>query len=185
MSDKSYKFICRLSNVQRFQGRSLTAKYSVADHSFRVAYIAMRLTDSVALSSYTKFKVLQKALMHDFEEALLGDIPSPYKKYLGSDYTKAAKTAIIEETGLPEHYVDLWETAKDKLVAEGEIVELADKLELFVTAAFEVESGNLRLMDVFNQLDAFFKRHWENISTNYPYAVELITKARQDVTRKI
>lgn len=180
MSDKTYKFMCRLSNVQRFQGRAISAQYSVADHTMRVVYLAMRLADECGLDVNTE-KVMKQALFHDFEESLLGDIPGPYKKYIKQEYQKAAKEAIRSEVRLPREYLHAWENCKDRLTVEGEIVEIADKLECFITCAYELEQGNNKLRDTFEQLSSYFSMKEERISRFFPYAQELIEKGRNDV----
>jgi len=59
-----------LHNVQRFQAHRMVQPKSVAEHSFRVA----------SIYTYLGGKEIIPSMMHDIEESLTGDLPSPIKK---------------------------------------------------------------------------------------------------------
>ena len=145
--DTTYKYICRLSNIQRFQGRKLLAPYSVADHTLRVIFLSLRIADETSADAEL---CMQLALAHDFDEAFTGDIPAPVKKDLQLDEHKLKK--IMSSAG-----VDL---LKSPLIYHNltyieiyhDIVKLADMLECFITCSYEIERGNISLTNCYNNL---------------------------------
>lgn len=118
-----------LHNVRRFQTHRLQASKSVAEHSFRVA----------ALYAYLGGREVLPAMLHDIEESITSDIPSPVKKNL---------------KGL-EIYEEMRPQFEDK--KEQRLGKLADKLELVLDLREQLEeTGRLpkRLMDIYeNELD--------------------------------
>lgn len=66
-----------LSKINRFNGKTMGAPYSVAQHSLHVCKIVSRMTDDPKAQLY--------GLLHDAHEALgLCDIPRPVKRALSS-----------------------------------------------------------------------------------------------------
>jgi len=181
MSDQYYKSICKLSNINRFQGMRLQAPYSVAEHTFRMTMIAMRLADDFPSEGVDIELILKSCLLHDIEEALMGDIPTPYKKYIPG-YKKGSEEALQKEGVLPFDYREIWKNAKSDTI-EGFIVEMADKLELFMTACYELSSGNSRLQSTYDDSSKWFDKHKEIITMWYPYAEELLLKGHNDVNK--
>lgn len=123
------KLSMNLHNVRRFQTHRLQASKSVAEHSFRVA----------ALYAYLGGKELLPAMLHDIEESITSDIPSPVKKNL--------KGLEIYEAMRPQF--------EDK--KEQRLGKLADKLELVLDLREQLEeTGRLpkKLMEIYeNELD--------------------------------
>jgi len=91
-----------LHNIRRFQTHRMVQSKSVAEHSFRVA----------ALYAYLGGTEILAALLHDSEEALTGDLPSPIKKNL--------KGLEMYEAMRPQFQSD----------AEKKLGKLCDRLEL-------------------------------------------------------
>lgn len=105
----------------------------MATHSFNVERIARRIAerwcnvrDPIILD-----RISQAALHHDDEEAIIGDMPSPAKKYLREDY--------LDEQGR------LW---YDLVGQYGAIVKLADKMEAYQFLITERILGN-RYVDFY------------------------------------
>jgi len=75
---------------------------SVADHSWRAAVMALLLADEFPGVDINK--VVKMCLIHDFGEAITGDIPSFYKtdkdteNVAYSDYLKAIKKEMEEDS---------------------------------------------------------------------------------------
>jgi 5'-deoxynucleotidase YfbR-like HD superfamily hydrolase len=120
----------QLHCVRRFQTHRLQAPKSVAEHSFRVA----------ALYAYLGGTEILAALLHDAEEAITGDLPSPIKKTL---------------TGLEKY-----EALRPQFQNENEkrLGKLADRLELVLDLREQLEdTGKLpkRLMTIYeDELEA-------------------------------
>lgn len=180
--DKMYKFACRLSNIERFQGRCMQARYSVADHSYRVALLTMRMCDEWRAPGLDSDLALRIALLHDLEESGLGDVPSPFKKYF-TDYDNAAHNFLVNEVELPSVYLNTKaQYGNDTL--EGKIVKLADAVECFITASYEIERGNVGLRACFDELQAGFETpSTRTFLTNFPYVEVLVAKAVADANK--
>lgn len=107
---------------------------SVADHSFRVAFLAMML------SSFTKLdqdKLVKMALIHDLGEAVIGDlIWEKGNEVIGSqeekhdDESRAIKKLFKNN---PE-YIDLWEEYTTQKTKEAKLLKQIDKLEMAIQA---------------------------------------------------
>lgn len=137
-------------NVQRFSGKKLDCPYSIGEHSYRVACLSMVMIDQYNKENPdNKISVevaLRKALLHDLEETITGDIPSPVKKYgnlrnelrLASE--KIMEDMILPQSPLPEYYKKLW--VEDKEKEAGDVIKVADKLEGLLVCYYEVKRGN-------------------------------------------
>ncbi len=72
----------RLGEVDRWQIVRTTKSQNVAEHSFMVVLLSLRLAESVGTS---RDHVMCAALLHDAEEAWTGDIPSPVKQFVDTE----------------------------------------------------------------------------------------------------
>lgn len=171
-----------LSNIKRFASINLTKEYSVGEHSFRVAILAMQIVDHYNLENETKISVeetLRKALLHDLEEAVAGDIPNPVKERTDEfkmAYKKLARIImeedVLEDNALKEMYLKLW--AEDKAGETGEIILLADLLESLQTAYYEVKKGNFAMVNAHKNIcGAFKKEKIVKLLDKYSFAKEV------------
>jgi putative hydrolase of HD superfamily len=114
---------------------------SVADHSFAMALIAWRIAREAG--GLDAERVLLMALLHDFAEARLTDIPNPAKELLPEGAFAAAEAEVIraqwpdddEAKALLAEFL-AGETEEAKLVAA------VDHLELVFQAAAYREAGH-------------------------------------------
>lgn len=91
---------------------------TVASHSFNVAAIAMAIArEMMTTFGITEQEICYWAMMHDVEETITGDIPSPFKAKL--------KDAGVDIEGLAETKGEVPDAPS--LVAE--IVKIADLIE--------------------------------------------------------
>lgn len=58
---------------------------SVAEHSWRVARLAMTIADLLGYDEARRNAAAARAIMHDVEEAVTGDVPSPVKDARGEE----------------------------------------------------------------------------------------------------
>src|ERR1044072_9371233 len=72
---------------------------SVAAHSFGVSVTAMLLADELLARgvSIDAEKILRLALLHDWAEARVGDMPRTATMYFGSEARKRAKSAAFDD----------------------------------------------------------------------------------------
>lgn len=123
------KLALNLVNIRRFQTHRLLAERNVAEHSFRAGSIYAFLGGTEHIPMF----------MHDIEESLTGDLPSPIKKELqGLEKFEAMRPQFQDSK-------------------EARLGKLSDKLELVLTLREQLEdTGRLprKLMDIYeNELE--------------------------------
>jgi len=118
---------------------------SVASHSFGVAITSMLLADEITRRGVVinMESVLRLALIHDWAETRVGDMPRTGLKYFGSDARKHAEAAafadIVDGAGpAGEIYRNLYGEYEDRITIEAQLVKAADVIDLLVqTLALE------------------------------------------------
>lgn len=178
-----YRYACRLTSIKRFAALKLDRDYSAASHSYRVAILAMMIADDYnqtkpAVLINTE-EVLRKALLHDLEEAFIGDIPTPAKKMLkefNDMYDvlaeKVMKEEILPNCPNPDYYFDLWKNQKDG--ETGEIIKLADTLEALCTTFYELKRGNIVVAKANQKFIDWFKSDkGVELTQKYPLAKKM------------
>ena len=128
---------------------------SVAAHSFGVSVTAMLLADELARQGVRVDveKILRLALLHDWAEARVGDMPRTATLYFGSDTRKQAETAAfrdlteaIETDGAL--YAQLYHEYEERSTLEARLVKAADVIDLLVEA-LALERAGGRGLDEF------------------------------------
>jgi len=111
---------------------------SVAAHSFGVSVTAMLLADQITARgvAVNAEKVLRIALLHDWAEARVGDMPRTATLYFGSEARRQAETAAFSDVvtsvdgeGL---YKSLYADYEQRESLEARLVKAADVLDLLV-----------------------------------------------------
>lgn len=175
-----YNAATRLGNIYRFASLKLDKPYNGAEHSFRVAVLAMCIVDQYNLNNpkipISEIEVIRKSLLHDLEESLMGgDLPTPIKnrsKKFKEEYL-ALGTELMKETvsdsPMPEYYLKLWK--EDKSGESGEVVRVADWLEALSAAHYEIIRGNLSMkMAYYNLREMGETDLIKSLLEKYPYA---------------
>lgn len=125
----------RLKTTMRHCWTAAGRQESVADHSWRIALMAMLLKDEEEFSQYDMDKVIEMCLIHDLGEAFTGDIPT-FVKEAADEKTEAA---YYEEwvRSFPErqreHWLQLLAEMKELRTAEAKIYKCLDKLEALIS----------------------------------------------------
>ena len=106
---------------------------SVADHSFRTAFLCMLYADMEALDS---LKLLRMALIHDLPEAVIGDLMPSQKT---EETKKTEETAIHQILSiLPEkqreNYLSVWREYQEGKTKEAKAVRQLEKIEMALQA---------------------------------------------------
>lgn len=127
---------------------------SVAAHSFGVSVTAMLLADEMKARGVEvdTERVLRMALIHDWAETRIGDMPRTATHYFGSKVRKEAETkafadmvgATASETLLARVHSDY--ERRDSL--EARIVKAADVLDLLIQA-YALERAGAKGLDEF------------------------------------
>lgn len=127
---------------------------SVAAHSFGVAVIAMLLVDRIVAQgvAVNAEKVLRMALLHDWAEVRVGDMPRTATLYFGSEVRKQAEAAafseVVAEVDGEGLYKNLYDDYERRESLEARLVKAADVLDLLVQV-LALERAGARGLDEF------------------------------------
>jgi putative hydrolase of HD superfamily len=127
---------------------------SVAAHSFGVSATAMLLADRCAASGVeiNVEKVLRIALLHDWAETRVGDMPRTATLYFGAEVRKQAETAafsdIVSEIDADGSYTSLYDDYERRQSLEARLVKAADVLDLLIQV-LALERAGARGLDEF------------------------------------
>jgi putative hydrolase of HD superfamily len=160
------KMISTLIELQRLKGLERTGwmlrgiasgAESVADHSYGVVVAAMLLADELVARGVdvNVERVLRIAVLHDWAEARVGDMPRTATHYFGSEARKRAERAAFDDMvrelkagGVSGKYGALHEDYEERASLEARLVKAADVIDLLVqTLAFE--RAGVRGLDEF------------------------------------
>jgi len=152
---------------------------SVAEHSWRLTIMALLVADEFPEVDIDK--VVKMCLIHDFGEAITGDIPSFYKTEQDEKTESQAIADLLKQ--LPEttanDFSELFAEMEELRTAEAKLFKALDKLEAIV-------SHNESPLDTWLELE-----HTENLIygnenvTHSDYLSDLREELRQDSIRKI
>jgi putative hydrolase of HD superfamily len=127
---------------------------SVASHSFGVVVTAMLLADAIqgrGVAVNTE-EVLRIALLHDWAEARVGDLPKTASDYFGADARRKAETAafadIVGPLATSAKYQQLYDDYEQRESLEARIVKAADVIDLLIQA-LALERAGARGLDEF------------------------------------
>jgi putative hydrolase of HD superfamily len=128
---------------------------SVAAHSFGVTATAMLLADKIKSrgSEIDIERVLKMALLHDWAETRVGDMPRTATKYFGAEVRTKAETAafadIVRTLGAAEsEYQDLYRDYEQRDSLEARLVKAADIIDLLIQA-YALEHAGAKGLDEF------------------------------------
>ena len=127
---------------------------SVAAHSFGVSVTAMLLADKLIARgiSVNAEKVLRMALLHDWAETRVGDMPRTGTLYFGSEARKKAETAafsdVVNEVDCEGTYASLYNDYERRESLEARLVKAADVLDLLIQV-LALERAGARGLDEF------------------------------------
>lgn len=141
----------RLSNIERFNTRPRIVKENVATHSYFVSLYTAILSDYAIKKGQTVdvSKAIKKALLHDCEESIAGDVKKPIKLQMLESYNKIAEISIktiLEHlpSEIKEEYIELALNTPESGEGDFEslIVSIADDISGVVYAKEEMNLGN-------------------------------------------
>ena len=184
------------SGIKRFGTMPMIQFESVAAHSYNVAMMALLIADFEDSGKIDKEMLLRKALVHDFEESILSDIPHSIKhRYKGGQLAKMLKELVpglIREEifkelprAMREEYAHHSQTAKEGL--EGRIVEAADAMDTVVTAIREMHMGNRYFEKVLRASLAMVQKHTDLkfVKIFWEKAQEYVSRDQEPITEHI
>ncbi len=131
---------------------------SVAAHSFGVSVVTMLLADELAArgTPVDTERMLRMALLHDWAETRVGDMPKTATEYFGAEVRKRAETAafadVIGGIGAAEAlYRRLFNDYEERESLEARLVKAADVIDLLVQV-LALERAGARGLDEFWQV---------------------------------
>ena len=121
---------------------------SVADHTFRTAFLCMLYADMEALDPS---KLLRMALIHDLPEAIIGDLMPSQKT---AETKENEETAMHDILGLlpetqRETYLDAWNEYQEGKTREAQAVQQIDKIEMALQAKEYEKLGTAKSLKRF------------------------------------
>ncbi len=138
----------RLCRVNRYSSSPLLRNENVAEHTFYVSWMCLNLYYHLYARGVdlNLGELLSKALVHDYDEALTGDIPRPFKYHsedVRANINKAAKSILLASAAREKLNSCIVTTIEEsKMGAEGLLVAFADLLCAVSYMAEEVQMGN-------------------------------------------
>jgi putative hydrolase of HD superfamily len=159
---------------------------NVAAHSFNVALLCLYIATEEELEiDYDR--LLSKALLHDMVESKMGDIPSPTKRGMERAVEKVEKKNIMDIiSGLGKKTQQWFEYcmmhAKNTDTNAGQLVEIADIIDVLAYAREEEKSGNKSLIeDVAVTLDYIRSKKFQKMLSKHPVAKKIIEELLNEV----
>jgi putative hydrolase of HD superfamily len=146
---------------------------SVADHTFRTAFLCMLYADIEALDP---LKLLRMALIHDLPEAVIGDLMPSQKT---AETKENEETAINDMLGLlpkkqKENYLAVWNEYQEGKTREAKAVRQLEKIEMAIQAK-EYE----KLGSPHKSLERFIMSAEE--ATTWPDLVRLLSCVKEEI----
>jgi len=139
-----------LRNLTRYQAAPRVSSESVAEHSFFVAAYVLKLHDYY---NFNLEKALRMALLHDFNEVFVSDVPFPIKskyKNLNKELERAEYEVNCEH--ISKEFAEEMKEFNTMSSPEGIIVELGDVLSVVSYSKHEIGLGNSSYMkDVYQK----------------------------------
>lgn len=175
----------RMNAIIRFNTRIKTYNEPVSAHTFYVmlyAYIITRHLQKQG-NEINMQKVLMKALFHDLEESVAGDILTPFKVKFEKEYEELCRTIIDSvlinmPTYLASDIKYNWKNAKEDY--EGEIVDICDDLAGLIYCHEQLKTGNDYFVEIY---DDYYSRLMGKIDTIPELKAMLIEIRRRYETR--
>lgn len=129
--------LMNLDHTYRYSGTKLVESESLSQHIIDTIMLGMKIIDEAnykaGIEVLDPSKYLMKAICHDLEEVITGDIPRPLKYY--DEDTTASMKNVADQVAFRffgdqfyegDYYYNVWRDAKDD--NEGYILKLVDTL---------------------------------------------------------
>jgi len=162
----------RVFHVTRFSSLPVHRKETVGEHLFLASWYALMIGREIDLDKAGELDfglLLSRALVHDIEESVTGDIVRDVKH--GGDgslakllHTMGKQVVLDIEAELEIPVLDLWENSKDDSL-EGRILALADLMTVAAYALEGLKSGNGFMMEVLERNRAWMIHYTDSLKS--------------------
>lgn len=155
----------------------------VAQHSFETSAITLLLADSLP-EDIDKERALRMAVIHDWAEAVTGDISREISEQMGLEIRERIEEEVLknllpEEIPNREEYLDIWREYTQRKTQESKIVYLADKLSILFEARklFREGENSEKLWEIWSTT----KEEVESYTEEFPFLKNLLQKLEKDL----
>ena len=139
-----YSQIYNLCFIKRYSVIPRLHEESIAEHSFFVAAIVVKLYDEY---DFDIGRALTMAVIHDWTESYTDDITIATKRaFPGIARAVEEAECLIAETEFSDLTFDIWREYKKSITIEAKIVKYADTLQVIQYAQSEINLGNMGYM---------------------------------------
>ncbi len=163
----------------RHSWTSSNRQESVAEHSFRLAVMALLLTDE--FPKVDMQKVMKMCLIHDFGEAVTGDVPA----FLKTEADEAEEQKAIESIlsmfpdAMRNEYAELYREMEELKTEEALLYKAFDKLE----AVIQHNEASIDSWIPLERTDNL--TYGETESSRFPYTKRLRELSREISLKKL
>jgi len=184
----------RLAVIDRYSTQYVLRRENVAEHSFFVAatahmiYLKLRVYDPTA--DLDLGDLLARALLHDYDEVVSGDIPHQFKHADATLNKQVNRVAIrlltswARKVGLPQSWLDAVTKAKADDLA-GQIIRFADMSAVVAYAAENVEMGNLRMRPAAQNAVKILQKYIDHRVIRHPFLLAMTVELKASAARLV
>lgn len=149
---------------------------SVAEHSFEASFIGLLLAHYAKGRgiNVSPEKVAAMAVVHDFAECVIGDIPSKVAPELGNKKEELEFLKIRELLG-DAPIIDLFQEYYQQKTLESAFARLAEKLATYAESRRMLSLGFSRVNEILQSIDNEIKAIVENLGDEVKAAVRDFT----------
>ena len=169
----------RLTYTYRYSAQPVIHRENVAEHSYWTAMIGVAICMDLGINDLAP-KVAIKALLHDVEESMTGDLVREIKYFdkeirtvIGRVEKEFAKRLFAPMGVAGENLQRIWENSKDDTPA-GRIVALADLLCVIAYCDREMKLGNTGLEHIRKECSILIEKKFIDEGELWPLAKEAI-----------
>ncbi|KAF7667774.1 hypothetical protein LDENG_00048540 [Lucifuga dentata] len=169
------KLIGQLKRVPRtgWVYRNVKQPESVSDHMYRMAMMALIITDPTV----DKDRCIKLALVHDIAECIVGDIApsdnvSKAEKHRREEEAMTRLSGLLPQ-GLKQEIYGLWEEYENQSSPEARLVKEFDRLEMILQAHEyeQLEGTPGRLQEFFDSTSGHF---------HHPDVLQLVSSLNEE-----
>jgi putative hydrolase of HD superfamily len=150
MTDKDFKpdinFLYEMGNIRlidRMWRRFHSTDFAnVAEHHFRVFWIAMTIAANENDGTLDTGKIAKMCLLHDITESRTGEVDYISRQYVDRK-EELAINDILDNVSVKDEYLALWHEYEARESLESKIVKDADNLDVDFELAEQENNGNM------------------------------------------
>lgn len=162
------EMVCGVGNqlryVERFSTSKKTHRENIAEHQFYTTFFTMMIGLHLGWSNEHLGIAVSRALIHDVEEHVTGDILRPIKhgsseirqllERQSADSCRSFFETLTHNRELSNKLFYSWQFAKEN-TQQGLVVKFADYLSVLSYIYQEVKGGNLQMIRLIPEIDDY------------------------------